>query len=318
MKTLFLASLIIGLVGTAFAQKAKMNEASKKRVEFKSENLVLVGNLHLPANFDKRKTYRAVVVAGSWTTVKEQMPDLYAAKFAKEGMVALSFDFRNYGESEGQPRNYENPVMKTQDLVNAAKYLKTLNFVDANNIHGVGICASAGYLATAATSGEFRSISLVAPWLHNAEIVQQVYGANRDVLLTRAKDARKTFAETGKVEYVPGASATDNTAAMFGQIDYYLNSQRGAIKEWGNQFAVMAWQGWLEFDAIKSAEKIKVPVQIIHSRTAAIPQGAETFYAKLNAPKNIIWVENANQFDFYDGKTQVADAVKQSAKWFAK
>lgn len=80
----------------------------------------------------------------------------------------------------------------------------------------------------------------------------------------------------------------------------------------------MAWQGWLEFDVIKSAEKINIPVQIIHSKTAAIRQGAETFYAKLTAQKNIIWIENANQFDFYDGETRVNEAVKQSAKWFAK
>jgi uncharacterized protein len=317
MKTVFLVTMILMVVGMAFAQKAKTNEASKKRVEFNSEGLRLVGNLHLPANFDKKKTYRAVVVAGSWTTVKEQMPDLYAAKLANEGLIALSFDFRNYGESEGQPRNYENPTMKTDDLVNAAKYLKTLNFVDAKSIHGIGICASAGYLVTAATSGEFTSISLVAPWLHNAEIVQQVYGANREVLLKKAKIAKKIFAETGKTEYVLGASSTDDTAAMFGPIDYYLNPQRGAIKQWGNQFAVMAWQGWLEFDAIKQAEKINVPVQIIHSKTAAIPQGAETFYSKLTAPKKIIWIENATQFDFYDGEKQVNEAVKDSAKWFA-
>jgi uncharacterized protein len=273
----------------------------------------------LPANFDKNKKYEAVVVAGSWTTVKEQMPDLYAAKFAKEGLVALSFDFRNYGESEGQPRNYESPTMKTEDLINAVNYLQTLKFVDGEKINGVGICASAGYLTTAVANGaKFNSISLVAPWLHNAEIVRQVYGENRDVLLAKAAESKKRFAETGKVDYVLGASSIDNTAAMFGPIDYYLNPQRGAIKEWGNQFATMAWQGWLEFNAIKSAEKINIPVQIIHSKTAAIPQGAENFYGKLNSPKNIIWVENATQFDFYDGENQVNESVKQSVKWFAK
>jgi uncharacterized protein len=320
MKTLFLVTILIGLVGTAFAQ-AKTNEITKKQVKFKSEGLVLVGNLHLPANFkkNKNKNYRAVVVAGSWTTVKEQMADLYATKLAKEGLVALSFDFRNYGQSEGQPRNYENPTMKTQDLVNAANYLKTLKFINPNDINGVGICASSGYLTTAVANGaSFKSISLVAPWLHNTEIVQQVYGEKREILMNKAIKAKKIFAETGKVEYVLGVSSTDETAAMYGPIDYYLNPKRGAIKEWGNQFATMAWQGWLEFDAIKSAEKINIPVQIIHSKKAAVPQGAETFYAKLNMQKNIIWVENANHDDFYDTETQVNDAVKNTAKWFAK
>ncbi len=33
-------------------------------------------------NFPKTKMHNAIVVTGSWMTVKEQMPDLYAAKLA--------------------------------------------------------------------------------------------------------------------------------------------------------------------------------------------------------------------------------------------
>jgi uncharacterized protein len=99
-----------------------------RNVQFKNEGLVLKGNLHLPAGFSENKKYKGIVVAGSWTTVKEQMPDLYAAKLAKERFVALTFDFRNYGESEGQPRNFEVAEMKAQDIINATNYLKTLIF----------------------------------------------------------------------------------------------------------------------------------------------------------------------------------------------
>ena len=105
---------------------------------------------------------------------------------------------------------------------------------------------------------------------------------------------------------------------MFGPFDYYLNPKRGAIKEWGNQFAVMAWKGWLEFDAITSAEKINIPVQIIHSKTAAVPHGAERYYSKLRSTKNIIWIENAAQFDFYDGEELTTKAALQAVKWFEK
>lgn len=296
-------------------------DANKRKVEFKSEGLVLVGNLHLPTGFSENKKYKAVVVTGSWTTVKEQMADLYAAKLAKEGFVALSFDFRNYGESEGQPRNYENPEMKADDIKNAVEFLKTLKFVDTKNLGGLAICASAGYMSAAIAKGaDLKAVSLVAPWLHNAEIARGIYGAeNAKSLIANSEAAKKKFAETGQVDYVVAASDKDKTAAMFGPFDYYLNPKRGAIKEWGNKFAVMAWKCWLEFDAITPAEKISVPVQIIHSRTAAVPDGAELYYSKLHSPvKNIVWVENATQFDFYDGEKLTDQAAKQSAEWFAK
>jgi fermentation-respiration switch protein FrsA (DUF1100 family) len=312
------------ILENAFGKKLQDNfnvsKANVRKVELKSEGLVLAGNLHLPKNFDDKKTYKAVVVTGSWTTVKEQMADTYAAKLASEGLVALTFDFRNYGASEGQPRNYENPEMKAQDIINAVEFLKTLKFIDAKNIGGLAVCASAGYMSEAiAKSADLKAVNFVAPWLHNAEIAQSIYGEeNTKNLIGKSEAAKKKFAETGQVDYVVAASDKDTSAAMFGAFDYYLNPKRGAIKEWGNQFATMAWKGWLEFDPIKNAQKIKVPVQIIHSKTAAVPNGVELYYSKLNSRKNIIWIENATQFDFYDGEELTTKAVTESAKWFTK
>jgi fermentation-respiration switch protein FrsA (DUF1100 family)/ketosteroid isomerase-like protein len=314
------------ILENAFGKKLQENfnvaktSNNKRKVEFKSEGLVLKGNLHLPENFDETKKYKAVVVTGSWTTVKEQMPDLYAAKLAKEGFVSLTFDFRNYGKSEGQPRNYENPQMKAQDIKNSVEFLKTLSFVDGENIGGLAVCASTGYMSLAVANGaDLKAINFVAPWLHNPEIARGIYGEeNARNLIAKSDAAKKKFAETGVVDYVIAASDKDNTAAMFGPFDYYLNPKRGAIKEWGNQFAVMAWKGWLEFDAITPAEKINVPVQIIHSQTAAVPNGAESYYSKLRSTKNIIWIENAAQFDFYDGEELTTKAALQAVKWFEK
>lgn len=65
------------------------------------------------------------------------------------------FDFRNWGESSGDNRQFENPANKTEDIVAAANYLATREEVDANRIAGLGICASAGYMADAtAQSGD--------------------------------------------------------------------------------------------------------------------------------------------------------------------
>ncbi len=290
-----------------------------QKVEFESNGLILVGKLHLPEDFTEENIYKGIVVTGSWTTVKEQMPDHYAAKLAKDGFVVLTFDFRNYGESEGQPRNFESPELKSQDIINAVNYLQSLPFIEKENIGGLAVCASAGYMSTALANGaKMKAVNFVAPWLHNSEIVKAIYGGEEGVnnLISKANNAKQKFAETGEVDYVIAASDKDNTAAMFGPFDYYLNPERGAIEEWGNQFALMAWKGWLEFDPIKVADKIQTPIQIIHSQTAAVPQGTELFYDKLQSAKNIIWIEGASQFDFYDQDNYTSNATKESAKWF--
>jgi fermentation-respiration switch protein FrsA (DUF1100 family) len=300
-------------------QRVKESAASTKSVEFRSEGLVLKGTLHLPSNFKDNRKYNAVVVTGSWTTVKEQMPNLYAAKLAEKGIVALTFDFRNYGESEGQPRNYEVPQMKAQDIINAVTYLKSLSFVIRNKIGGLAICASSGYMVEAISKGaDIKAIALVAPWLHNHSIVREIYGGEEGVSnrIAQSIAATKVFNETGNVEYVPAISTTDSNAAMFGEFDYYLNPQRGAIPQWGNQFAVMAWQGWLEYDPIQYASRIHIPVLIVHSKTAAVPHGAEMFYNNLTSRKNIIWVDGAIQFDFYDQEPYTTNAAGEAMKWY--
>lgn len=309
----------------AFGKKLESNfnvnssQAMTRKAEFKSEGLVLAGTLHLPKDFNETKQYKAVVVTGSWTTVKEQMPDLYARKLAAEGMVALTFDFRNYGESEGQPRNFEVPAMKAQDITNAVSYLKTLPFVDSDDISGLAVCASSGYMAEAVAKGaDIKALTLVAPWLHNHSIVREIYGGEEGVSskIAKSREAKNAFAGTGRVEYVPAISTTDSNAAMFGAFDYYLNEKRGAIPEWGNQFAVMAWEGWLNYDPIQYASQIKIPVLIIHSKTAAVPQGAEMFYNNLKGEKNILWVDKAIQFDFYDQEPYTTSAANNAVKWY--
>ena len=70
-----------------------------KKVNFKSEGLDLTGNLYYPLDFKEDQTYPAIIVLGSWTTVKEQMAGLYAKRLAENGFITLAFDFRNFGES---------------------------------------------------------------------------------------------------------------------------------------------------------------------------------------------------------------------------
>src|SRR5688572_13906538 len=277
---------------------------SKQKVHFPSEGLMLTCDLYLPEGFDKNKRYDGVLVTGSWITVKEQMAGLYAQKLAQQGFVALAFDFRFYGESEGEPRNYESPENKIKDWKNAITWLSSLPYINGSNILGLGICASAQYLSRVALEDKrLRRIALVAPWFHNAAIVREVYGGEEGVKarIEAGKKAKREFVDTGKSASVIASSDTDTSAAMYGPFTYYLDKNRGKIPAWDNQFAVMSWPEWLEYDAIRIADKLETPTLLVHSEEAAIPHGAKQFYNNLkSAEKNFVWT-NGNQFDFYDG-----------------
>ena len=160
----------------------QQNTVNMKKINFKSEGLNLVGNLFYPTNFEEGKQYPTIVCSGSWTTVKEQMAGLYASHFAQKGFITCAFDFRNYGESEGFPRSWENPQMKIQDIHNAVAYLKTLPEVDENNIAAFGVCAGAMYTLMAASENEsIKAVATTASWLHDGEAVKLFYGGEEGV-----------------------------------------------------------------------------------------------------------------------------------------
>jgi pimeloyl-ACP methyl ester carboxylesterase len=210
-------------------------------------------------------------------------------------------------------RSFESPTVKIADIKNAVSFLQTVDAVDGDRIAGLGICASAGYMAVAsAEDTRIKALITVAPWLHNPQIVEAVYGgkATVETLITRGQSAADRFEQTGQADYVLATSKTDKTAVMYGDLDYYQNPQRGAISQWENRFAVASWAEWLTFNSLPAAQQIKVPTLFIHSEKAAIPDGARQFFAAIPAEdKQFAWLRDRTQFDFYDQPATVDQSV---------
>lgn len=295
-------------------------------VNFKSDGLQLVGNLYYPSNYQNDKLYPAIIVTGSWTTVKEQMAGLYAKRFAKEGFIALAFDFRNYGESEGEPRFWENPEMKIEDIQNAINYLHTVPQVNIDKIGAFGVCAGAMYtLIAAAIDHRIKAVITAASWLQDAEAVRLFYGGKNGVneKIAKARKSKETFARDGIVEYIETISTTNPSAAMYGSFDYYLNPERGGIPQWSNdQFALMSWEDWLTLDPMPYASNLQVPTLMIHSDGCVLPQYTKNFFGKIAfADKKLEWVETEldsplQQFNFYDQEKEVGMTIEMGAEWF--
>lgn len=302
MKLQILACLFTATIAAA-TQAAQI-----QKVEFTSDGQKIIGQLYLPDNYKAGRKIPGVVVTGAWMTVKEQMPTNYAETLAKKGYAAMIFDFRGWGESkEGKLTQFmESPTEKTKDIIAAANYMSTRP--EISSVNGLGICASSGYMAKAAVdTPAIKSIALVAPWLHDNQIVEQVYGGKEGV--------QKLIEAARNPVVVTAASTTDKSAIMF-NIPYYTETKRGMIPAWDNKFNTGSWTGWLTFDAIAIAKDLKKPTLIVHSDAAAIPQGAKAFYKDLPGKKNQVWLDKVSQFDFYDQPKNVSRAVAAAAKHF--
>jgi len=304
-----LTALIAAASGPAQAQ-------TRVAVQFDSHGDVLSGELFLPAAHEPGDALNVVIVTGAWTTVKAQMPQTYALALAERGIAAFTFDFRGWGQSEGAPRQLENPTRKIEDIVAAAAYLKAQP--EIAGIGGLGICASAGYMVAASIESDaITTVGLVAPWLHDAAIVEAVYGGAEAVsgLIETGRAAERAYQQTGEEQMIPAASTTDETALMYGA-PYYTEPDRGLIAAYDNRFNLASWEGWLRFDALQYAARLTTPLTFVHSDAAAIPQGARQFSAEAGDPVQAIWLDGVSQFEFYDQPAPVAQASDAMAAHF--
>jgi uncharacterized protein len=293
--------------------------AMSRRVVFENEGRRLVGDLFLPIGYKPGDRLPAIVVTGAWMTVKEQMPARYAAELASRGYAALTFDFLGWGQSESDRRQVENPKAKISDIQAAIDALVSQPEIDADKIGGLGICASSGYMVHAAAGSSIvKSVALVAPWLHDAEIVAETYGGDTGVakLIADGDAAERDFSTSGSQRFVPAASLTDKRAVMYGA-PYYTETDRGLIPEWRNEVDVSFWRDWLTFDGLAAAPRLKQPFLMVHSEAAAIPQGAHRFFDGLAGSKQELWLEDVVQFDFYDRDAPVKASVDAVAAHFA-
>lgn len=60
-----------------------------------------------------------IVMANGFTGVKEQVLPDFATRFVNAGFATLVFDYRYFGDSEGEPRSQNFPLELVEDCRNA-------------------------------------------------------------------------------------------------------------------------------------------------------------------------------------------------------
>ncbi len=107
-----------------------------------------------------------VVMAHGITAQKDFGLQQYAEYFCAKGLAALVFDYRNFGESTGEPRNLVNPWRHIQDWKAAIARVRTLEEVDGNRIALWGTSFSGGHvLVCAAGEKDIRAVVSQVPFV---------------------------------------------------------------------------------------------------------------------------------------------------------
>ena len=297
----------------------------KNKIHFLSEGAKVVGELYIPIHYNKEDKLSAIVVVGPRGAVKEQTQGIYAKKLSEKGFITLAFDHRTYGESGGEPRHYENPYMKIEDIKTAISYIGSLSIVDKNKIGLLGICNGGGYAASAAiydrrikayasVSGLFDLRSL---------IVKGKPDDNKKLanIIKKSSDARQKYFETGEVDYeLQILDINENSNQLRKEAYDYYWTDRGLVPNYGeNKMVVFSWDIRAGFDITDQIGLLSPTPYLAIAGTKALTAGlSDKAFKRANEPKELFKIKGASHMDLYDINKYVNQAVTKLSKFYTK
>ncbi len=107
---------------------------SARTTTFLSDGVRCGATMHLPAEDRAGARWPAILMVHGWSGIQASMLPPFRDQFVKEGFAVMTFDYRGWGESEGQPRHVIRVGDCLRDAENALVHLRGFPEVDPARI----------------------------------------------------------------------------------------------------------------------------------------------------------------------------------------
>ncbi|MFP1684181.1 alpha/beta hydrolase [Alloalcanivorax sp. C16-1] len=131
-------------------------------IQFPSAGVTCRGDLYLP---DAATPVPIIVMAHGLGGTRNMRLPAFAERFVAQGYACLLFDYRHFGDSNGQPRQLLNIKKQLQDWKAAIACARTLEQADPDRVILWGTSFSGGHvLATAAADPRLAAVISQCPF----------------------------------------------------------------------------------------------------------------------------------------------------------
>lgn len=288
-------------------------------------NITMSGLINFPENFDSTKTYPAIVVSHPGGGVKEQTAGTYAKKLAEKGYIALAYDASYQGESGGEPRQLENPHVRTEDVSAAIDYLTTLDYVDNERIGAMGICAGAGYTANAAINDRrIKAVGTVS-MVNIGQMFRNGWDNNvkdSEALpyLEAGSASRTSDASGNDIATMPMAPLKEEDAPNeeLRQAWEYYHTDRAAYCTAPGFGTARSLTQLISYDAFFKAEAFLTQplLTVVGSNAGSKWMSDDLMERAATSDKTMHVIEGANHMDLYDGEAEITNAMSALETFF--
>lgn len=258
------------------------------------------GDLYLPEGANKAPI---VIMAHGLSAVKAFRLPAFAERFVEKGMAVFLFDYRTFGQSDGEPRHLLNPFHHVQDWMAAIDHVRNLPQVDTTRMALWGTSFSGGHVIIAAAKDPgITAVVSQVPFVSGFSSIR--LKSIPDVILATcyglADYVRTAFFLPP--HYSPAIAPPGCFAAMNTEESY--PGFRSLIPEgsdWENKMTSRAFILLAFYNPMSYAKKVKAPILLISGKQdSLVPFSAVQKTAK-RLPNCEFVVLESNHFEPYTG-----------------
>ncbi len=286
-----------------------------ERVHFYSEGARLAGILYLPDGADADESKAGIVLCHGFTGIKEFILPQYAEEFARAGFAALTFDYRGFGESDGQ-RGRLLWQEQAADIINAITFLATRSDVDAERI-GLWGTSYGGALAPYVLAVDDRAKACVG---------QLGFGDAASAMADRMpaeviESFRPMLEEDRRQRVLHNNPMYGDAMELAGDPEMTAFMKEYAKKLphlEGRQIMLQFLEAHLQFSPMSVVHKKgDRPLLLIAAELDVVcpMENYKLLYDEAPEPKKWVVFEKTRHFEFYDGEPALRSAA-EAAKFF--
>ncbi len=277
-------------------------------VEFNAEGTILRGWLYRPEGVDEATPVPGIVMAHGFSAVKEMYLDAFAEVFAAAGFAALVFDNRNFGASDGEPRQEIDPWTQVRDYRHAVTYLQGLPGIDRERIGAWGTSYSGGHaIMVGALDKRVRCVVSQVPLVSGFKNIQRLVRSDFLPGLRGALDADRETRFQGKDPGMLPVVAEDPLAPSAlptpDSWQWFTETGRTRAPSWRNEATVRTLDMLMEYEPEASIDRISPTpfLMVVAAGDVLTPTDlAVAAYERAREPKRLVLLPGGH-FDAYTG-----------------
>lgn len=283
---------------------------SREDVEFRSGGYLIRAWLYRPAAAGAAPL---LVMAHGLGGVRTMRLDAYAERFAAAGYACLVFDYRNFGDSEGAPRQLLDIGMQLEDWAVAVDFAHTLTGIDPARIGLWGTSFSGGHVIATAARLPVAAVVAQCPFtdgIASARTIGPLTTARVSLLAVRDLAA----ARLGNPPVLVATAGRPGEVALMTTPDAYPGYLKlmPAGQTVRNEVAARIGMQILRYRPGRQAAKVACPILFCICDTDSVAPADVTARYAAQAPRATIKRYPEGHFDIYVGdafERVVADQI---------